>query len=136
MDPQNPQNSLTDQQREAAEMLANPEFAALTLGSLSGMLGIDRKTLYKWRKLPEFQKYVDSIRKTIFENHRKAVDAKLFEKAKEGDVQAMKLFYELGGFLVVAKGDEQELDGFKIIIERAAIEKPDQGKKETDGRAG
>jgi hypothetical protein len=132
MSPQNPQNSLTDQQREAAEMLANPEFAALTLGALSGMLGIDRKTLYKWRKIPEFQKYVDSIRKTIFENHRKAVDAKLFEKAKEGDVQAMKLFYELGGFLVVAKGDEQELDGFKIIIERAETKKPDQAKNEND----
>lgn len=132
MTSQNSQNSLTEAQREAAEMLANPEFSALTLSSLAGMLGIDRRTLYNWRRLPEFQKYVDSIRKTIFENHRKAVDAKLFEKAKEGDVQAMKLFYELGGFLVVAKGDEQELDGFKIVIERAQVEKPDQAKKKPE----
>ncbi|MBY0451213.1 MAG: hypothetical protein K2X01_11375 [Cyanobacteria bacterium] len=109
-------------------MLANPEFAALTLSSLAGMLGIDRRTLYNWRKLPEFQKYVDSIRKTLFENQRKAVDAKLFEKAKEGDNAAMRLFYELGGFLVVSKGDEQELDGFRIVIERAEPTKPDETK--------
>lgn len=130
MTSQNSQNLLTETQREAAEMLANPEFAALTLSSLAGMLGIDRRTLYNWRKLPEFQKFVDSIRKTLFENQRKAVDAKLFEKARDGDVAAMKLFYELGGYLIQSKADEQELDGFRIIIERADQGKPEKGKKE------
>lgn len=105
-----------------AEFLANPENAQMTLEEVSNLLGFPLTLLIHWSQESEFQKYILRVRQLYFDCHRKFVDITLFEKAREGNIQAMKLFYELGGYFDLKPEDLREPEGLRIIIEHPEID--------------
>jgi transposase-like protein len=52
------QPTLTEQQQQAAELVATGR----TLGDVAATVGVDRSTLFRWRRLPDFVDTVASLR--------------------------------------------------------------------------
>ena len=87
---------LNNAQLNAAEMLANPDYK----GSKTKMIkevGVSRSTFYKWLKIPAFTDYVNNLIDKYTDAELGAVWKALISKCKTGDVQAIKLYFELKG---------------------------------------
>lgn len=87
---------LTPKQRKVAEMLVDPGFTG-TITELCGQLGVPRRTFYRWRDDPVFCGYVDSLIDKYSESELASVWKSLIRKCLEGNVQALRLFFELKG---------------------------------------
>lgn len=87
---------LTKKQREAAEMLANPDISC-TKTRLCETVGVSRSVFYKWLKDSEFILYVNSLIDTYTDAELGAVWRALIHRCMAGDVQAIKLYFELKG---------------------------------------
>lgn len=87
---------LTKKQREAAEMLANPDIVCTKI-QLCEDVGVSRTTFYKWLKKPEFISYVNSLIDTYTDAELGVVWKALIYRCTIGDVQAIKLYFELKG---------------------------------------
>ena len=79
---------LTKKQREAAEMLANPDISC-TKTRLCETVGVSRSGFYKWLK--------DSLIDTYTDAELGSVWKALVHRCVIGDVQAIKLYFELKG---------------------------------------
>ncbi len=87
---------LTKKQREAAEMLANPDVSC-TKTRLCETVGVSRSVFYKWLKDSEFISYVNSLIDTYTDAELGSVWKALIHRCVVGDVQAIKLYFELKG---------------------------------------
>src|SRR5689334_12867622 len=58
----NLENDLNEKQRLAVELMA----AGQKVGALAQAVGIDRKTLYRWRQEESFQEAIDARRKELW----------------------------------------------------------------------
>ena len=87
---------LSGKRLKMAEMLANPEFMG-TNKELYETVGISHDTFYKWIKDDEIISYADKLIEKYTDAELSAVWKVLLMKCKLGDMQAIKLFFELKG---------------------------------------
>ncbi len=103
----------TAQQRAVAEQLANPDFAG-TITDLCKKVKISRNAFYQWMKDPEYLQYIDELISRYTDSELAAVWKALIRKAKQGDVKAIKLYFEMKG--KYREKANIELPGAVVII--------------------
>ena len=86
--------NLTSKQRKLAELLANPDFTG-SITELCRECGVARSTYYKWLDKPEFTQYVDSLISKFTSSELSTVWKALIRRCSIGDVQAIKLYFEM-----------------------------------------
>ncbi len=79
-----------------AEMLANPEFVG-TNKELYETVGISHDTFYRWIKEDAVIAYTESLINKYTDGELGAVWKALLHKCRSGDIQAIKLYFELKG---------------------------------------
>lgn len=84
----------------AIEILSKPGRGGLTYDQVAEYVGVDPKTLYRWRQDPAFVEVV--TRKAVMTLHEDLpeVFAANLAKAKRGEVKSVELLYKLIGLLV------------------------------------
>lgn len=87
---------LTQKQRDAAEMLASPEFKG-TVTELCKKIDVSRKTYYDWMDNELFVQYVDGLIDKYSDSELMTVWKALITKVKLGDTSAIKLYFEVKG---------------------------------------
>ena len=104
---------LSDAQIKMAEMLADPESEHRTISEICEAVGVDRSTYYKyWRNNEKFRSYVDDLIEKYTDSELAAVWRALIKRCLDGDLSAIKLFFELKG-----KYKQQvQLDGGVVFI--------------------
>lgn len=103
---------LTPKQRKVAEMLVDPGFTG-TITQLCDQLSVPRRTFYRWRDDPIFCSYVDSLIDKYSDSELASVWKALIRKCLEGNVQALRLYFELKGKF----GQAGQSDGGVQIID-------------------
>ncbi len=86
----------TGKRRKIAEALANPDFTG-TITSLIESVGVPRTTFYRWLDEPEYLEYINSLVDKYTDSELAAVWKSLISECKGGNVQAIKLYFELKG---------------------------------------
>lgn len=87
---------LSGKKKELAEMLTNPDFHG-TIKDLCERVGVSRSSFYRWLDNKEFVSYVNALIDKYTDSELSAVWKSLIYRAKSGDVQAIKLYFELKG---------------------------------------
>jgi hypothetical protein len=87
---------LAGKKKKLAELLANPDFNG-TITELCEKIGVARSTFYKWLEDEDFTKYVNSLIDKYTDSELSSMWRALINRAKTGDVQAIKLYFELKG---------------------------------------
>lgn len=87
---------LNRKQVRAAEMLSNPDFDG-TITQLCREVGVARSTLYDWLNKDEFRKYIDNLIEKYTDSELSRVWKKLMKRIDDGDIAAIKLYFELKG---------------------------------------
>lgn len=87
---------LNRKQIKAAERLADPEFRG-TITELCGKVGVARSTFYDWLGKEEFRSYVDGLIDRYTDSELSRVWKSLMRLIDRGDIQAIKLYFELKG---------------------------------------
>ena len=82
--------------RKMAEMLANPEFDG-NISKLCIEMGVARSTLYRWYDDSDFMSYVEWLIEKYTDSELANAWRALVKKANTGNVEALKLFFELKG---------------------------------------
>jgi hypothetical protein len=94
-------------------MLANPMMSDVKLAEL---MGINNKTVGKWRKLPEFQ---EEMRKRLAEQWKDAerlAQKKMIELANDGCFQANKYILDSLGYAPAQKIEADVSTDINIVI--------------------
>ena len=82
--------------KQAAEMLASPEFNG-NISDLCKTIEISRTTLYDWMNDTQYVDYVTKLIDKYTDSELATVWKSLIMKCKSGDTQAIKLYFELKG---------------------------------------
>lgn len=91
------QNGLKPKQKKVAEMLANPH-CGMNDSEIILACDVPRTTFYRWLREDEaFTAYVNSLVEKYTDAELAAVWKALIARCKMGDVQAIKLYFELKG---------------------------------------
>ena len=86
----------TGKRARLAEMLVNPDnFATVT--DICETVGVARSTFYKWLREPEYLEYIQGLIDRFTDSELAAVWKSLIIECKKGNVQAIKLYFELKG---------------------------------------
>lgn len=85
---------LNAKQRKLAEMLANPDCSG-TITELCQACDIARSTFYKWMDVPAFRDYLDILIDKYAGSELSTVWKALIRRCGIGDVQAIRLYFEL-----------------------------------------
>ncbi len=109
---------LTEKQTKAAEALAT-RTSDESIKDVCERAGISQPTLWRYRQDDEFRKLVDQCIEERTWSDRGPVLAAIARKAKEGDVQAARLFLQHRGELTEKHEVQQTLREVKVS-ERAA----------------
>lgn len=96
------------------QMLANP-LLEKTDEDMAAELNVSPETLSKWRRLPGFQKKVKKLAEEYLGNGLPAVLKTLSQKAKKGNVQAIKLLMDY--IERYGEASERESNGEQFNIE-------------------
>ena len=104
---------LTPKQKQVAQWLVlrdlglDPELNDLTLEELAKKAGVCRRTLYEWRKKPEFIDYMDSVADQFLKARVSTAYKQLMKliEGKQPSVKALQLFFQIQGKL----RDRQEI---------------------------
>jgi transposase-like protein len=92
---------LSNKQKLAAEMMvANPE---MDYEEVSQKLGISSMTLYRWRKLPEFQDFSHELCMERFKDLEKIAVQKLLENVKKNNQKAIEYALDYMGYKAAEK---------------------------------
>lgn len=104
---------LSETQIKMAEMLADPECGSRTISEICEEIGINRSTYYKyWRNSENFRNYVNELIEKYTDSELAAVWRALIGRCMDGDISAIKLFFEMKG-----KYKQQvQLDGGVVFI--------------------
>lgn len=88
------ENKLNSKQKKAAEFLIADSFD-MDLTGICEKIGISINTFIQWLETDEFCGYIENLTgKAVIENFP-AVWKSLLEQCKKGNVQAIKLYFEL-----------------------------------------
>lgn len=86
----------TGKQKKVAEVLANPDYTG-TITDLINSVGVPRTTFYRWLDDERYVSYINSLIDKYTDSELASVWKSLITKCKRGDVQAIKLYFELKG---------------------------------------
>ncbi|SCJ39083.1 Uncharacterised protein [Anaerotruncus sp. 2789STDY5834896] len=112
-------SGLSPKQRQAAEMLANPDFTG-TVTDLCKTIDISRTTFYRWMDRQAFRGYLNELIDKFTDSELSSIWKALVRKCCGGDTQAIRLFFELKG--KYGKPVEQENDGLVDALAGAAAD--------------
>lgn len=91
----------------AAELLANPDFSG-TKEDIAREAGVTRQTLYRWLRNPDFVALVNSLVSQYADAEFAMVWKSLCRRIQGGDMQAIRLYFELRERGLTMKQKEQE----------------------------
>ena len=109
----------TPKQRKYIEILANPG-ENRNQGEIAQELRVARQTLYRWRSRPGFWDAVGELIRDHSDRELANVWGALIRRAKHGDVQAQRLYFQLRGELVEKQEQKIGFDGppqIEVIID-------------------
>lgn len=95
-------------------MLANPMMSDVKLAEL---MGINNKTVGKWRKLPEFQEEMKKRLEEQWKDAERLAQKKMIELANEGCFQANKYILDSLGYAPAQKIEADISTDININIE-------------------
>lgn len=97
--------ALKPKQKKMAElMVLEPNKTNLEYASI---IGVDPKTLYKWKKCPDFQEYVHELCQQHFKTMERIAIQKLKEKLEEGKWAAISYVLDGNGYKAI---EQQEIN--------------------------
>ncbi len=109
---------LSAKMRKCAEYLASPDFDG-NISKLCEEMNIARSTFYRWYDKEDFKRYIDSLINRYTESELVSVWKAVVEAAKGGNLQALKLFFELKN----SQSRQKESGGVVFISGEDSIEK-------------
>jgi AcrR family transcriptional regulator len=122
-------NKLTGSQRLAAELFATVDIHKKTIKEIADEVGVNERTLYRWKKDREFIAYQNSIAETAMEDVLSEAYAKLKTLLREGksektQLEALKLILQNRGKLVDKQEHTHEVKQTKTLeeLEREVID--------------
>lgn len=86
----------TGKKAKLAEMLTNPEFSG-SVTDVCREVGVARSTFYKWMDDKNYLDYLQRLIDKYTDSELSAVWKALIVECKTGNVQAIKLYFELKG---------------------------------------
>ena len=86
----------TGKRAKLAERLVNPDVSD-NVTKVCEDVGVARSTFYKWLKDEDYVSYIQELIDRYTDSELAAVWKALIVKCKTGDVQAIKLYFELKG---------------------------------------
>jgi AcrR family transcriptional regulator len=97
-------NKLTLNQRRCAEILATNDLHNMTVAQIADEIGVDPRTIYRWKKDPEFVAYQNAIAEQAMEDFLAETYSKLKQLLREGksektQLEAIKLVLQNRGKL-------------------------------------
>ncbi|MGG3561667.1 phBC6A51 family helix-turn-helix protein [Neobacillus rhizosphaerae] len=84
-------NPLTLSQRRCAEILATNDIHKMTIAQIASEIGVDPRTIYRWKKDPEFIAYQNSIAEQAMEDFLSEAYNMLKQLLREGRSEKTKL---------------------------------------------
>lgn len=100
---------LSAKQRQMAEDLVNPDFRG-TVTSLCAQHCVARSTLYRWMEKPAFRNYIAQQVDRYSSSELGTVWKALIRRCEIGDIQAIKLYFELRDKATVDDSGVQIID--------------------------
>ncbi|ODA41245.1 phBC6A51 family helix-turn-helix protein [Desulfosporosinus sp. BG] len=97
-----------DQQRQALEMLCVPN--RQEYGEIAKAVGVNLKTLYRWRQFPEFVEAISGMAIMNLHADLPEVFSAMLKKAKAGEVRSVALMFKLLGLTVDKKEVQVEVE--------------------------
>ncbi len=92
-------------------VLENPELR-LSIAKISEQVGVTKSAIYRWfKECPKFVEAWELVPKAMLRLHTPQAMGALIKKASEGDVSALRLFFEIRGlksYHVVEAGNTNE----------------------------
>ncbi|WHZ05856.1 phBC6A51 family helix-turn-helix protein [Neobacillus sp. YX16] len=97
-------NSLTDTQKRVAETFATNDIQKKTIAQIAEEYGVTERTIYRWKKDPEFIAYQNSVAERAMEDFLTEAYSKLKQLLREGksektQLEAIKLVLQNRGKL-------------------------------------
>ena len=105
----------TARQQKYIKILADPS-EDRTQEDVSKELNVTRAALYKWRQLPGFWEEVRKLVQDGTDQRMSRVWNRLLSQCERGNVQAMRLLFQLRGELVEKQSHEFESDGVELYV--------------------
>ncbi|MBX2860056.1 MAG: hypothetical protein KTR14_02395 [Vampirovibrio sp.] len=90
---------LSEKQQKAVRLLSRPEDYKLTHQQVAKTVGVDRRTLFTWRRKPEFQQAMRLAAQAAMPLVMQDIHRNLCGQAVQGDLQAIRLVLKLYGQL-------------------------------------
>ena len=87
---------VTGKKRKLAEMLCDPD-NNMTITELCNEVGVSRQTFYNWQRDTSFNGYVEFLIDSFTDSELASAWKALIKKAKTGNVEALKLYFEMKG---------------------------------------
>lgn len=103
-----------------AEMLANPEFTG-TNKELYETVEISHNTFYRWIKEDAVIEYTENLINRYTDGEVGSVWKALLKKCKSGDIQAIKLYFELKGKYGDKAAQKNDAKSHGVIIMPAVM---------------
>lgn len=109
-------DGLKPKQHQAAILLADPEFTG-NICDLCDTIGVARSTFYRWMSTEEFRAHVDQMIGVYTDAELSRAWKALMRLVDRGDIQAIKLFFELKGkYKTGAAVESDKLDGLVAAV--------------------
>ena len=106
---------LSARQKELADlMVLEPH---LTNVEYANRIGIDPKTLYKWKKTEEFQEYLHSCCQLKFRSLEKLAISKLRENIMDGNQKAIEYVLDYAGYKPAQKAEVDLHSDIEIVVD-------------------
>ncbi|MFX3623095.1 MAG: phBC6A51 family helix-turn-helix protein [Ectobacillus sp.] len=122
-------NPLTLSQRRCAEILATNDIHKMTITQMADEIGVDPRTIYRWKKDPEFIAYQNSVAEQAMEDFLAETYTTLKQLLREGrsektKLEAIKLVLQNRGKLVEKQEHSVEVKQQQTLeeLEREVIE--------------
>lgn len=106
---------LSGKKLHMAELLANPEFDG-TNKELYETVGISHDTFYKWIKDEAVISYAEMLIEKYTDGELGPVWKALLQKCRQGDIQAIKLYFELKGKYGKDKKKEDDAEVGGVVM--------------------
>ncbi|MBX2860983.1 MAG: hypothetical protein KTR14_07100 [Vampirovibrio sp.] len=105
-----PVNLLSTQQHQAIYLMSSLLYHNLTFGDIAQRVGVDRKTLYRWRQDATFIAALDTARFSHMRLGVREIDRHIMTLARQGNMSAIRLYYKMFGYLNQRPVQDDSLD--------------------------
>lgn len=119
----------------AAELLANPDFSG-TKEDIAREVGVTRQTLYRWLRNPDFVALVNNLVSQYADAELAMVWKSLCKRIQNGDMQAIRLYFELRERGLTMKQKEQEEKPVSRLYETLGAEDETNYEAVTEAETG